>query len=317
MNRKILITGGAGYIGTSLTRRLLDEGAKVTVFDNLKYGNRDLVDKRASFIMGDVCDCVVLNKAFASNTFDTVIHLAALKSVGESEKNPADFMRVNVIGTVNILENMKTNNISNLVFSSTAAVYKENDAGIYNEDCTLNPQSIYGFSKVICEELIRQYERLGHINQAIVFRYFNLAGDTGLRFFDLNAQNVFPMIARAYLENRHFSIYGDDFDTPDGTGLRDYIHLSDLVEAHVLSLRGNIKGVFNLGTQLGTSVKELVDVFNIYLEKPVKVKFADRRAGDAAKAIANSQKAKIEFGWVAKATLEEMVLSTIETYNAS
>ena len=315
MNKNFLVTGGAGYIGTSLTKRLLDEGAKVTIFDNLKYGNRDLVDTRAVFIMGDVCDSEALDKVFTSNTFDTVIHLAALKSVEESEKNPAEFIHVNVTGTINILEIMKKKQISSLVFSSTAAVYKENEAGIYDEDSTLSPQSIYGSSKVICEELISQYERLGHINQAIIFRYFNLAGDTGLRFFDLNAQNVFPIIARAYLEDRVFSIFGDNFDTPDGTGIRDYIHLSDLVEAHVLSLRGNIKGVFNLGTQQGTSVKKLTEIFNSYLERPLKVKFADRRTGDVAKAIANSKKAEIKFGWVANASLEDMVRSTIETFN--
>lgn len=263
--------------------------------------------------MGDVCDSEVLDKVFASKTFDIVIHLAGLKSVGKSEKSPADFIRVNVMGTVNILEMMKKKQVLILVFSSTTAVYKETEAGIYNEDCTLNPQSIYGSSKVICEELIRQYERLGHINQAIISRHFNLAGDIGLRFFDFHAQNVFPMIARAYPEKKDFSIFGDDFDAPDGTGVRDYIHLSDLVEAHVLSLRGNIKGVFNLGTQLGTSVKELTDMF---LESPMTVKLAERRASDAAKAIANSKKAKIEFGWVARASLEDMVQSTIETYNA-
>lgn len=202
--------------------------------------------------MGDVCDSEVLDKVFASKTFDTVIHLAGLKSVGESEKSPADFIRVNVMGTVNILEMMKKKQVLILVFSSTTAVYKETEAGIYNEDCTLNPQSIYGSSKVICEELIRQYERLGHINQAIISRHFNLAGDIGLRFF-------------------------------------------------------------NLGTQLGTSVKELTDMF---LESPMTVKLAERRASDAAKAIANSKKAKIEFGWVARASLEDMVQSTIETYNA-
>jgi UDP-glucose 4-epimerase len=216
---------------------------------------------------------------------------------------------------INILEMMKKKQISSLVVSSTDAVYKENETGFYDEDSTLSSQSIYGSSKVICEELISQYERLGHINQAIIFRYFNLAGDTGLRFFDLHAQNVFPMIARAYLENRVFSIFGDNFDTPDGTEIRDYIHLSDLVEAHVLSLRGNIKGFFNLGTQQGTSVKKLTEIFNSYLERPLKLKFADRSAGDVAKAIANSKKAEIKFGWVANASLEDMVRSTIETFN--
>lgn len=315
MNKSFLITGGAGYIGTALSRRLLDQGAQITVFDNLITGRRDLVDPRARFVMGDVLSYVDLSLLCATNNFDTIIHLAALKSVGDSETAPRDFMNVNVSGTLNILEMMKEYQIYSLVFSSTAAVYKENSTGVYDEDCALSPMSIYGSTKLICEELIRQYERLGHIRQGLIFRYFNLAGDSGLNFFDRFAQNVFPMIARACLDNHAFSIFGDDFPTPDGTGIRDYIHLNDLVEAHVLGMNQNMTGVFNLGTQDGTSVMDLVERFNNQLTVPLKVQVVARRPGDVAKAIANPSKAKRAFNWVAKSSIDEMVKSTIKAYH--
>ena len=315
MPKHILITGGAGYIGTALTKRLLDEGFLITVFDNLQTGQRELIDQRAEFIKGDVCDSTHLDEVCVTNQFHTVIHLAALKSVGDGEKYPANFTRINVMGTLNILEVMKKNHSSRLVFSSSASVYQNNKTGIYDEECPLSAQSVYGATKLICEELIRQYERLKYINQAIIFRYFNLAGDTGIGFFDANAQNIFPMIVRAYLEQKPFSIFGIDYNTPDGTGIRDYIHLTDLIEAHVMSLQKNSSGIFNLGTQRGTSVKELIEIFNKHLTTPIDVNEVERRAGDVAKAVAISSKAQQEFGWFAKSSLEDMVLSTIETYN--
>ena len=315
MDKNFLITGGAGYIGTALTKRLINEGATVTVFDNLETGQRKLVDARASFFKGDVRNLADLECICSENDFDTVIHLAALKSVGEGEKAPANFMRVNVSGTLNVLEVMRNQKISNLVFSSTAAVYAENTSGTYDEQCALSPLSIYGSTKLICEELIRQYQRLGYISNSTIFRYFNLAGDSGLNFFDAHAQNIFPVIARAYLDRREFSIFGDDYPTPDGTGVRDYIHLNDLIEAHVLSINKNVSGIFNLGTQLGTSVKELIEKFSQHLEQPIKAQVVARRPGDAAQAIANPSKAEHAFNWVAKTSIDEMIKSTIDAHN--
>ena len=316
MHMNILITGGAGYIGTSLTKRLLDEGLGVTVFDNLNTGQRELVDKRAQFVLGDVLDCVGLEKVCVSNHFDSVIHLAALKSVREGEQNPSEFVEKNVIGTLNVLETMKKNRIRSLIFSSSAAVYQENDIGIYDENCPLSAKSIYGSTKIICEELITQYERLGYFNQTIIFRYFNIAGDSGIKFFDKHAQNLFPVLARANLENKPFSIFGNDYNTPDGTAIRDYIHLSDLTEAHVLCLKNKSSGVFNLGTERGTSVKEIVNKFNKHCPQPLVIEEIERKIGDAEKAVANSTKAKLQFGWAAQFSLEDMINSTIETYNA-
>lgn len=315
MDKSFLITGGAGYIGTALAKRLIDEGAHVTVFDNLETGQRKLVDKRAHFFKGDVRNLTDLQSICSNNNFDTVIHLAALKSVGEGEKEPGNFMTVNVSGTLNVLEIMKSQKISNLVFSSTAAVYAEKTSGIYDEEDALSPLSIYGSTKLICEELIRQYQRLGHITHSTIFRYFNLAGDSGLKFYDTCAQNIFPVIARTYLSGENFFIFGDDYHTPDGTGIRDYIHLNDLIEAHVLSIKKNVNGIFNLGTQRGTSVKELVEKFDQHLEGPLEVQVASRRPGDAAKAIANPSKAKHAFNWVAKTSIDEMIKSTIDAYN--
>ncbi|ERL99454.1 UDP-glucose-4-epimerase [Rhodobacteraceae bacterium HIMB11] len=315
MDKSFLVTGGAGYIGTALTKRLISEGAQVTIFDSLETGQRRLVDPRAHFFKGDVRNREDLEYICSSNNFDTVIHLAALKSVGEGEKAPANFINVNVSGTLNVLEVMRKKHISNLVFSSTAAVYEENLSGIYDEKCSLLPLSVYGSTKLMCEELIRQYQRLGHIGQSVIFRYFNLAGDSGLKFFDAYAQNIFPVIARTYLAGGDFSVFGDDYPTPDGTGIRDYIHLNDLIEAHVLSIKKNVSGIFNLGTQRGTSVKELIEKFNQHLEQPLKVHVVGRRPGDAAKAIADPSKAEHVFNWVAKAGIDEMIKSTIEAHN--
>lgn len=315
MNKSFLITGGAGYVGTALTKRLLDEGNKVTIFDNLVTGQRDLVDPRANFFKGDVRNPANLEYICSDNDFDMVVHLAALKAVGEGEKEPAAFMTVNVSGTLNVLETMRKKQICNLVFSSTAAVYEENVTGIYDEDCALSPLSIYGSSKLMCEELIRQYQRLGHISQSIIFRYFNLAGDSGLKFFDPYAQNIFPMILRAYRTGEQFTVFGDDYPTPDGTGIRDYIHVNDLIEAHVLGIKNNVSGVFNLGTKRGTSVKQIIKKFNQHLTEPLQVRVAGRRPGDAATAIANSSKAEHAFNWVAKCSIDEMIKSTLRVDN--
>ena len=314
MKETILITGGAGYIGTACTTALLDAGYLVIVYDNLNSGKRELVDPRAEFHNGDILDAQSLESVFEKYSIDHVFHFAALKAVGESEQNPSEYYKTNVTGTLNILESMKKFHIPSIFFSSTAAVYKPNESGIYTEESELAASSVYGSTKKICEELISQYQRLGFLRKSVVYRFFNLAGDVGLSFVDDQPQNVFPLLAKAITHASPFSIFGDDYSTRDGTGIRDYIHLSDLVAAHLLALEKNVSGVFNLGTSIGTTVSELVTSFELETGQKMSVQKTSRRAGDVPQAIADSTHAQTVLGWIPKKTLQDMVTSTLKTY---
>ncbi len=312
----ILITGGAGYIGTALTQSLLQRGYTVTVYDSLSTGQIELVDSRATVVEGDIMDSPSLTTALSAQQYDVVIHLAALKSVGDGEENPAEYYRINVQGTVNVLEAMRKNNIPVIMFSSTAAVYKETGKKIYSETDTTDPQSVYGSTKLMCEQLIQQYVRMGYVSNHTIFRYFNLAGDVGLGFYDTQAQNVFPRLARAYSEGVTFRVFGDDYDTSDGTGVRDYIHIDDLMTAHHCALRYNFSGICNLGTAQGTSVGQLIKAFEDCTGQPLPRTVAPRRIGDPATILASCAKANQELHWKPVKTLEDMVSSTVNVYGA-
>lgn len=317
MHKKILVIGGAGYIGTALSTRLLTEGARITVFDNLSTGQIDLIDRRAEFVRGDIRNASEVEHVCLARDFDMVIHLAALKSVNTGQLEPANFVKSNVTGTLNTLEAMRKASIPNIIFSSTAAVYQKNSTGIYDESSKTAPWSMYGSTKLMSEELIRQYRCLGHLKKSIIFRYFNLAGDSGLKYRDSFAENIFPMVIKAYQEEKPFLIFGDDYSTPDGTGVRDYIHIDDLIDAHILAIAKHKSGIFNLGTKTGTSVREIVHAFNKFLVRPLKINVADRRSGDVDIAISNPEKAKRELNWTANRTIEDMVKSTLHAYDVA
>ncbi len=316
MPKKILVIGGAGYIGSATTQALCEQGFSVTVFDNFSSGKREKVSQEAKIIQGDILKIDDLEKVFSKNNFDTVMHFAALKAVGESEKNPAKYFQNNVSGIINILSVMEKYQVPQIIFSSSASVYAPSKNNIFKEEDALGPISVYGQTKYISELIIKDFARTGKIESFALLRYFNVAGDAGLKFKEKNPQNVFPLMAKAIANQTEFNIFGDDYDTSDGTGVRDYIHLTDLVSAHIsaLKVKKDNSGVFNLGTSKGYSVKELISAFEKNSGKSIKVKIKPRRAGDPATVLANSTKAKKELGWTAQKTLDDMVISTLRVY---
>ena len=314
----VLITGGSGYIGTAVTKKLLDDGHHVIVYCNLSSGHRNLVDSRAVFVEGDILDGARLDYILKVHECDTVIHLAARKSVGESELNPYEYYQTNVVGTLTVLEQMYRNDVTKLIFSSTASVYSSEDELHYHkEDDKILPVSIYGSTKFVAEEIIKQYHRSGFLDEFLIFRYFNVAGDAGLGFTDFQGQNIFPKLMSAYINQVSFEIFGDNYPTSDGTALRDYVHLIDLVRAHQLAIKSccNGGGVYNLGSGKGYTVKEVVDEFLTQLDNNLEYRMAKRRPGDAGANCASIFKAERDLGWSPQFGLSDMVSSTISAYS--
>ncbi len=314
--KQILVIGGAGYIGSACVARLSAEGHRVTVFDNLSSGKRDAVSEDAAFIEGDIRDAQALDTAFAQSVPNVVIHLAAGKSVEEGEHNPEKYFSINVVGTINVLEAVAKHDVPHLIFSSTAAVYQPHATGVYSEEDAMEPLSVYGTTKLIAEMLINECVRTQKLTTATIFRYFNVAGDAGLRFKEEKAANLFPLIAQAVREGRGATVFGDDYETTDGTGVRDYIHINDIVEAHVHSINEPLHGTFNLGMNQGHSVLEVIKAFAAALGYDVPYVVQPRRAGDAGTAIADVEKMHTASAWRATHTLADMVTSTLETYGA-
>lgn len=309
---KILVTGGAGYIGSIATKHLLDEGYKVVVVDNLSKGLIDLVDSRAEFYSVDLCDYESLNEVFKENKIDAVIHFAAYKAVGESMQDAVKYSS-NISGVINLLNIMVKHSVERIVFSSSAGVYGVPKETVITESTECNPINFYGYTKLAMEDLMKWYNRV-HDIKYIALRYFNVAGDE-LSYVDPSAQNVFPIIMEAINGTRdHLTIFGQDYDTKDGTCIRDYIHVTDLVDAHLLALKSDYVGPINLGTENGVSVKELVEAFKEITKKDFKVVYGDRRAGDPAALVANSELAKKELGWEPKLNLNDMIKSTFDAY---
>lgn len=265
-------------------------------------------------VVGSLLDEAALASLFSSSAYDAVIHCAAKKAVGESEEQPARYFRNNVVGTLNLLTAMSEHGVPKMVFSSTAAVYSPSNAVPFTESATLAPASVYGSSKLIAETLITEFHRTGKLASYAILRYFNVAGDAGLMYREDAAQNVFPFLARALESGAPFKQYGSDYETKDGSGVRDYIHLADLVDAHVGALTISESGVFNLGTGTGYSVKELIHMFESVAGKKLVVSEEARRAGDVGTVVADASRARTALGWEPKRTLEDMVRSTIAVY---
>ena len=314
MSQTILLTGGAGYIGSACAQALLAQGHTVTVFDNLSTGQREQVPAGATFIEGDLTDQAAVRAAVGSAPFTTVIHLAAKKAVGESEAKPALYFANNVVGSSYLLSAMLESGIKRVVFSSTAVVYAPptSDAPL-TEDALCAPVSVYGASKYLVEQMLAQYVRTGHLTHAVSLRYFNVAGDVGCHFREHDPQNVFPLLAHAVQTGKPFSIFGTDYDTRDGTCIRDYIHLADLVDAHLGALNAPA-GTYNLGTGTGYTVRELIAAFETVSGRSLNVIDAPRRPGDPAIIVASAGLAAREFNWQPKHTLQEMVTSTLAAY---
>ncbi len=310
---KIIVIGGAGYIGSVCVKRLIEENHEVLVFDNLSKGRLKLVDKKAKFIRGDILDEDKLNEVFSNYKFDAVFHFAALKDAGESMKEPQKYSK-NIIGTINLLNIMSKHKVSKIIFSSSAAVYGNSKEKLIDENHKTEPLNFYGFTKLESEKFLEWYSKLCGI-EYISLRYFNVAGDGGLNYIDPNAKNIFPIIAEVvYGIREKLLVYGSDYETLDGTGIRDYIHVIDLVEGHIKAL--NIKGsqIINLGNSRGYSVLELIKSFEKNSQKKINYELVERREGDPAFLLASCQKAKKILNWEAKYDLDEMVLSTLKAY---
>lgn len=322
MRNNILIIGGAGYIGSHVVLDFCNRDENVFVFDDLSTGHLENIDSRAKFIKGSILNNQELKEAFNIVKPSTVIHLAALKAAGESMVEPVKYSNSNLIGSLNILNTMVEFNVKNIIFSSTAAVYGEPNYLPLDEDHPIAPINFYGFTKKAIEEYILWYSKLNGINYSIL-RYFNAAGyNSELKILGLerNPQNLLPIVMEVLINKRdELSIFGNDYDTIDGTCERDYIHVSDLASAHYLSYKKIInsseKFILNLATGNKYSVLDVVNGCKTYLNKNLKYKFTERRAGDPAKLYASSNDAQIKLNWTPKySSLECLLLTTFNVY---
>ncbi|WP_448821866.1 UDP-glucose 4-epimerase GalE [Cetobacterium sp.] len=315
--KNILVTGGAGYIGSHAVVELLDSGYNVIVLDNLENGYIELVDRRAKFYRGDIRDISSFENIFKENEIDAVMNFAGYIKVGESVLNPNKYYLNNTYGVMNIVEVMKKYNVKNIIFSSTAAVYGEVKCdGMVYEDYPTNPINPYGASKLMAERVIVDAAKAYGINYSI-FRYFNVGGAHEKYHIGQKGEGVtalIPIILQvAKGEREKLSIYGDDYLTKDGTGIRDYIHVVDLVRAHIAALPildRNISGVYNLGNGNGFSVLEMLNAAKKVTNIDIKSEVIERRAGDPASVVASSEKAKEVLGWKPEYVDVEKIIET-------
>jgi UDP-glucose 4-epimerase len=317
----VLAVGGAGYIGSHVVRALLDRGHKVTVFDNLSSGGRENLFPEAAFIHGDILNYEQIRQAL-NGGIDAFIHLAAFKAAGESMIIPEKYSINNINGTINLLNAAMDCGVKKMVFSSSAAIYGEPKYLPVDESHPLEPQNYYGFTKLEIERFLQWYERLKGLRYAAL-RYFNAAGyDVNQRIYGLERkpENLLPVVMETAVGIRpHLSIFGDDYDTEDGTCIRDYVHVNDLADAHVKSLEyiaeKDSSITVNLGSQNGISVKTMVQKAREITGKAIPAQIVARRPGDAAKMVASSKEAHRILGWKAKhSDVDTLISSTWRVY---
>lgn len=316
-NEKILVIGGAGYIGSHVVKALLREDFQVTVYDNLSTGQTCNLFQNAEFVEGDILDELHLEKVMRKG-FSAVIHLAAKKAVGESMENPQLYSQNNICGSINIFNAMLNSGVKNVVFSSTSAVYGMPQYLPLNEQHPLNPMSFYGYTKMAIEQVMDWYSRIKDFHY-IALRYFNAVGyaaDGSIRGKEKNPQNLLPLVMEVATGKREIlHVFGNDYDTPDGTCVRDYIHVEDLAAAHVLAIKKLLKDgdsqIINLGTEKGTSVLEIIQAVERVIGKKINYDFAPRRAGDPANVVATSVKAAEVLGWKAQYTDIDEIVKTV------
>lgn len=312
--RNVLVTGGAGYIGSHACKALKTAGFTPVTFDNLVTGWRDAV-KFGPFEQGDLLDRAALDAVFTTYQPVAVMHFAALSQVGESMQDPGIYWRNNVQGSLNLIEAAVAAGCLDLVFSSTCATYGDQDNVVLNEDSAQVPINAYGSSKRAIEEILRDFETAGGMRH-VIFRYFNVAGadpEGEVGEFHQPETHLVPLMLDAIDGKRDaLTVYGTDYDTPDGTCIRDYVHVCDLVDGHVLGLNWLLDGkgsrVFNLGTGRGFSVREVIDHSRDVTNQTVPVIEGDRRPGDCTKLVSGSTRANVELGWQPeRSTLQLMI----------
>jgi len=314
---KILVTGGAGYIGGTVSRRLLAGGHSVTIYDNLCHSRRGAVAEAAEFVEGDIADRALLEKTLADGGFDGVMHFAALIEAGESMVKPEIYFRNNTAGTLTLLEAMTATGQKRLVFSSTAACYGEPERTPILEDAKLAPTNAYGESKLLVEQMLIWFNRIHGLRYASL-RYFNVAGAIeGYGEAHEPESHLIPLILDVALGRREkIKIFGQDYPTKDGTCIRDYIHVSDLADAHLLALaalEGKDRVIYNIGNGQGFTVREVIESARRVTGHAIPVEECPRRAGDPAVLVASSEKIKRELGWAPKfAELDAIMASAWE-----
>jgi UDP-glucose 4-epimerase len=297
---KLLVTGGAGYIGSVMTAQLIEAGHDTTVLDNLVKGHRQAVSPHAHFVQCDLLDSVHLKEILHAG-FDGVLHFAALSLVGESVGNPERYYRNNVVGTLNLLDAMREADIKRLVFSSTAAVYGAPEETPIVETALTRPTNPYGGSKLAVDQMIG-FEAAAHGLAAVSLRYFNVAGASGyLGEMHQPETHLIPLVLSAAVGKRAaIDVYGTDYPTHDKTAIRDYIHVEDLARAHILALNAARAGehkIYNLGNGRGFSVLEVIEAARQVTGRSIKANLVGRRAGDPPVLVASSEKIQKELGW--------------------
>ncbi|ULT57653.1 UDP-glucose 4-epimerase GalE [Neobacillus drentensis] len=311
----VLVLGGAGYIGSHAVYQLIDQNVDVVVIDNLLTGHEEAIHPKAKFYKGDIRDKEFLQSVFENEKIEGVLHFAASSLVGESMTNPIKYFDNNVYGTQVLLEVMKDYGVKTIVFSSSAATYGEQKSMPITEETPTVPTNAYGETKLTMEKLMKWCDTAYGIKY-VSLRYFNVAGarETGEIGEDHDPEtHLIPVILQVALGKREYiSIFGDDYDTEDGTCIRDYIHVEDLIAAHLLALRylqnGGDSDIFNLGSSKGFSVKEIVESVRAVTGHSIPAKIEGRRAGDPSTLIASSEKAKQSLGWNPKRTSIDKII---------
>lgn len=318
----ILVCGGAGYIGSHTVHELVKQNKDVIIVDNLQSGHMKAVNPKAKFYKGDIRDSEFLDKVFSENKIDAIIHFAANSLVGESMVKPLLYFNNNVYGMQILLESMVKHDIKNIVFSSTAAVYGEPKKIPISEDDETNPTNTYGETKLTMEKMMKWVSKANGINY-VSLRYFNAAGaleDGSIGEDHSPESHLIPLILQVPLGKREaITVFGEDYDTPDGTCIRDYIHVLDLADAHIKAVEylqnGNESNIFNLGNGIGFSVEEMIDSAKEATSEEIKVVVGERRAGDPARLIASNEKAQKILGWTPKYTDVKAIIKTAWTWH--
>jgi UDP-glucose 4-epimerase len=301
-NKKILVTGGAGYIGSHVVRELVKSGYEVIVIDNLSSGKREHVPSEVKFVEGDLADTNLLRDIFASENIYAVMHFAASLEVEESVREPQKYLQNNALNTANLLQVMAEFNVKKFIFSSTAAVYGNQEISPIQETAKVQPNNPYGYSKLLSERIIKYYCHFMDFH-AVIFRYFNACGaDFDGTIKPTHDSHLIPIVIEAAMGKRSFiNVYGSDYSTADGTCVRDYVHVLDIARAHVLVLdkMDHVENyrIYNIGTGTGSSVLEIINQASQILNKPIPMESAPRRAGDSVVTVADNAKIKQDLGF--------------------
>ncbi len=316
-----LVTGGAGYIGAHVVRAFLEQGLECVVLDDLSSGHRRFVPQDVDFVEGTLLDADLLSRTMRDHDVAGVVHLAGFKYAGVSVQRPLHTYDQNVTGTLRLLQAMEDHGVDRIVYSSSAATYGRPGTDVVTEDSPTRPESPYGESKLVGEWLLRDLGTASDLRHTSL-RYFNVVGSGTTSVYDSSPHNLFPLVIEALLEGRTPRIYGDDYDTPDGTCVRDYVHVADLATSHVAAARALSRGrelerVYNLGSGSGLSVREIMDAMARVTGIEIAPEVHPRRPGDPDRVVASGALAARDLDWVMRHDLDDMVSTAWEARRAA